>query len=626
MSGIAAIIYWDGAAADKYAVGRMLSSVPHRAPDGSNAASGGNCSMGFARFCTTSREHTAVQPLHDEQHGIWLVADARLDNRDELNATLRGGSRLVPPDPELLALGYRRWGNGLAEHLAGDFAFVLWDERDRTLYAARDQFGVRPLFYHSNAIRLVFATEVAQILALRDFEWKIEDAFVIDYLAEDYRHERETFFRDIFRIVPGHYVVCKDRVLREERYWFPPSEELRLGRAEDYQAEFRRLFRQSVADRLESDGRPIIAHLSGGLDSGSIVCMADAIYGQDPATRPPLYTASALFPGLPCEETHLIDCVTRKVRFPSERWDGTVPYFEDLEHVYLADPTRDEQAGIFTGVYRLAAREGVRVVLSGDGGDQLLSEIGVFRDLAANHRWLGLFQEALSTHRENNRGWLRWVKDGIRNTAPQVLQRAYTSMRAKPQAPPPWVAPRLVESWPSMPRAHKPFARESWRSHTQQRTWNFLSSPFGYWNLEWQELGIAHRGLRIRYPFFDVRLARFVLAMPFEERLPGGKRKLLLRKSMEGLLPDEVAHCKGFSVLTSNVESQLRERLPLAWSVISDDLEWHSEPYIDRSEARKLVQTLASEGAAANPAGLMNAWNIAMLEIWLRNIRREFSS
>ena len=168
--------------------------------------------MGFARFSTTRREHTAVQPLHDQPNGIWVVADVRLDNREELNETLQGRRHPIPSDPELLVLGYRRWGNNLAGHLIGDFAFVLWDERDRTLYAARDPFGVRPLYYHSNARRLVFATEVVQVLALKDFERKIEERAVIDYLSDNYQHDRETFFEHIFRVLPGHYVVCKDRV------------------------------------------------------------------------------------------------------------------------------------------------------------------------------------------------------------------------------------------------------------------------------------------------------------------------------------------------------------------------------------------------------------------------------
>jgi asparagine synthase (glutamine-hydrolysing) len=622
MSGLAAIIYWDAAAVDKHAVERMLASIPHRAPDGSNAATGGNCSMGFARFSTTLRERTAVQPLHDEEHGIWLVGDVRLDNRDELSESLRGSGEPVPPDPELLVLGYRRWGNDMAGHLVGDFAFVLWDERDRTLYAARDPFGVRPLYYHANATRLVFATEVAQILALRDFEWKVEDRMVVAYLASNYQHDRDTFFQDIFRVVPGHYVVCRDRALREERYWFPPREELRLGRPEDYQEEFKRLFQQSVADRLESDGGPIIAHLSGGLDSTSIVCMADAIYGQEPAMRPPLYTASAVFPGLACDETQFIDAVARKVRFPSERWDGTGSDWEELRRPYVADPTRDPQAGILFGVDRLAAREGVRVVLSGEGGDQLLTEVGVFRDLAANHRWLRLLQEARAINKAVKRGWLKWVRDGVIYTSPRVFVRAYASLRARRHGPPKWLAGGLREGWPRLPWAPRVFSEDSWLSHTQQCTWNLLASPFGYWNREWQELGAARSELSHRFPFFDSRLVRFVLAVPFEQRLPGGKWKLLLRQAMTGLLPDEVANRQDVTVFSSNVRLQLRSHLDLLKPVVCDGPEWFSEPYVNRCEAQKLLRELAEEKAEeTDMTRLFAAWNIAMLELWLRELR-----
>jgi asparagine synthase (glutamine-hydrolysing) len=586
--------------------------------------------MGFARFSTTRREHTAVQPLHDQPNGIWVVADVRLDNREELNETLQGRRHPIPSDPELLVLGYRRWGNNLAGHLIGDFAFVLWDERDRTLYAARDPFGVRPLYYHSNARRLVFATEVVQVLALKDFERKIEERAVIDYLSDNYQHDRETFFEHIFRVLPGHYVFCKDRVLRETRYWFPPREELRLGRAADYQAEFRRLFRRSVEDRLETDGRPIIALLSGGLDSPSIVCMADAIYGEGPPTRPPLYTASALFPGLDCDETPFIDAVARKVRFPSERWDGTVREWDDLPSSYIADPSRDQQSAFFAGFARIAARVGARVVLTGDGGDQLLTELGVFRDLAASHQWITLFREAQRLGRHTKGGWLKWVKDGVRNTSPQVLQRAYTSFRARfqagPNVPPPWIASRLVERWPQATQPPQTLPEDGFHSHTQQYTWGLLAGPYASWSQEWKELWTARRGLRLRFPFFDQRLVHFILSMPFDQRLPGRKWKRFLRKAMEGVLPAELVEREGFTQFRSSAQLQFRNFSPLLRSIICDGPEWLSEPYVDRFEARRLLENLGSEELAASDANkAIRIWDIAMLELWLKDLRRDFA-
>ena len=544
MSGIAAIISWQSSTPCVDDIHRMLASIPHRAVDGTSVAVGNHCSMGFARFATTYRELTTVQPLCDEQNKIWCVGDVRIDNRKELHRVLQKNNPSILSDIELLVHGYIRWRHDLAEHLIGDFAFVLWDERNRTTYAARDPFGLRPLFYHCTPRRLVLATEVAQILSLRDFERKIEDRVIVDYLADNYRCDKETFFQDIFRVVPGHYLTCQDGKLREIRYWHPPREEIHLPSAEDYHEEFRRLFRQSTADRLESDNRPIIAHLSGGLDSTSVVCMADAIYGEGSGAKPPIYAASALFPGLACDETQYIDAVARKIRFPSVRWDGTIPDWHELERSYLADPSRDQQSGFYSGLYSLASRENARVVLTGEGGDQLLTEYGVFRDLAAQHQWLRLFREALSVHRNTNRGWKRWVKDGILYTSPN-LQRAYDLVRVAQHPPPAWLAPRLREHWPRLswvPQA----AGEAWHSHTQQCTWAFLTFPFGCWVVEWQELWAARRGLCLRSPFFDQRLVRFVLAIPFEQRLPGGKWKLLLRKAMAGTLPDEVINRPGF--------------------------------------------------------------------------------
>src|SRR5262245_34775758 len=126
MAGLAAVIRWDDDLDHAEQVGRMLDALAHRGPDGRGVLSGQGWSLGFLRFPTTPREHTEVQPYHDRQRHLWVVADSRLDNRSELGRQL--GAGVDPEIGQVLALGYERWGTSLPERLAGDFAFVLWDE------------------------------------------------------------------------------------------------------------------------------------------------------------------------------------------------------------------------------------------------------------------------------------------------------------------------------------------------------------------------------------------------------------------------------------------------------------------------------------------------------------------
>src|SRR5262249_55808535 len=144
-----------------------------------------------------------------------------------------------------------------------------------------------------------------------DFERRLDDRTVFDYLLDEPRFARETFFQGVHRLLPGHWLFADGKSVRQERYWQPHPRTAACEIPECHR-EFRRLFEKAVEDRLDSD-RPIIAHLSGGLDSSSIVCVADAIYRRNGVKRPPLVTASAVFPGLDCDETAYIDAVARHV-------------------------------------------------------------------------------------------------------------------------------------------------------------------------------------------------------------------------------------------------------------------------------------------------------------------------
>jgi asparagine synthase (glutamine-hydrolysing) len=621
MSGIVTIIDWHDPVAPEHLVERMLDLVPHRSTEGATVHTEPYCSLGYARHAFTAREHREVQPLSDPRRQLSVVADARLDNRDELQDLLVGTSHRTLSDPELLLLGYERWGVHLAEHLVGDFAFVIWDSARRELYAARDPFGIRPLYYHSHPSRLALASEVEQLLCLEEVNREIDEHAVLDYLLGPARHPRKTFFRSIVRIAPGHYLLASRESTQEVRYWKPPSSELHLGRMEEYAEEFRRLFRLAVAARLDSD-RPLVAQLSGGLDSSAIVCVANEIYSHDGAGRPPLRLASAVYPGLPCDETSYIDAVARSVQFPSERYDGTAWDPADEERFHVVHPWRESAPGHSAGWRRIALRDGARVVLSGFGGDQLLWERGIFRDLAARGRAVSLFRETALVSGRFTEMQRYWIKDAVRGAfpLPRPLRRIYRRFRPLRPAPPPaWFGPCLREAWPDpVPQEPSPGA---WSSHTQQSTWNWLTNAHQCWSTDLEGYWTESRGVQMRFPFLDVRLARFVLAIPFEHRLPTGWRRRLLRQALADVLPPEIARRRPVTTFETNVTRFIRQNLPRHRWVLNDG-QWASEPYVERHGALQLFHTL--DTAPPGPAGSrqwFKAWNILMLELWLRDLQ-----
>src|SRR5215813_11553933 len=232
MSGIAVELSFERSSVNGTVISSLLKAMPHRGPDGCVIVQDGCCAMGIARRRTTAAVISDQDPFHQSGLGISVVGDVRLDNRDELVTELRGSAPAPLAPMELLALGYQRWGFELASHLEGDFAFALWDSGHRILYAARDPFGTRPLFYHRNCARLVLCSEIDALLRQPGVEWALDERTILDYLLGEYRHYRETFFRDIQRVIPGHYILAKANNVSEVRYWDPPSQLTELSERE----------------------------------------------------------------------------------------------------------------------------------------------------------------------------------------------------------------------------------------------------------------------------------------------------------------------------------------------------------------------------------------------------------
>lgn len=622
MSGIAAVIHWHDPDVAEDLVERLLDRMPHRSTDGRALLAERYCCLGYARHAATARERQEVQPLSDPQRRLSVAADARLDNRDELHDLLVGTGRRVLSDSELLLLGYERWGSELAAHLIGDFAFVIWDSHRRELYAARDAFGMRPLYYHSTPDRLVLASEVEPILALGDVPRDVDEHSVLAYLLHTHRHHRRTFFRAVTRIAPGHALRACCGSVREARHWFPPAAELLLKRPGEYHEEFRRLFRLAVDARLDSD-RPIVAQLSGGLDSSSIVCMADEIYRQDEADRPPLWLASAVYPGLDSDETPFIEPVVKSVHFPFEPYDGRNWNPADEEVFHVAHPWREARPGISTGWRRIALGLEARVVLNGMGGDELLFDDGVFSDLASRGWWRTLLREARAAP---NFGFSRttpgnWLKYAVQTAwpPPPVLRRVYRRLRPRRPIPPPtWMGPRLQELW------SEPLCEElepvTCVSHTQYFTWMNLTCPLLCRDVDMLGYLAARHGVQLCSPFLDTRLARFILAVPFKHRLPGGWTKGLLRGALADLLPPEVAQRKKKTGFATPIRQAIQANLP-RYRFLAFDSRWEIAPYIERSGVQERLARLVDNSVGSAGWELWHeTWDILMLEMWLRDL------
>ncbi len=604
MSGLVAVVDWTGDQAAAPLARRLLAFGSAETSDPAKILDLADVALGARGSRVTGQLH------HHVEAGVAIVAAARIDNRDELTGELG----TAPSIAELLLRAYERWGHDFAERLAGDFALVVWDARRRTVLAARDPFGVTPLAYRVTRGNLALASFSEQFLALDDTPQEPDDQAVFDYLRWDYRSKERTFFRDVRWLPGGHRLLATPNGVQLTRYFGPPDEDPRLVSPQDVFQEFRRRFSRSVADRLVSD-RPVVVHLSGGVDSSSIACVADGVRKEQRPETPRLLAVSARYPGLACDEGEYIRQVAERIGFPVEEWDATQPCLLDLEQPALAGPgARTGGGGGSPGDKLIAVREGARVIVSGTGGDQLGDFPGVMRDLGERREWRAIASSILSP----GLAWevrARRMGNALRGVAPSLSRGAIGRITSDELDPaPPW----LNEPGPWFVGGGDR-ARDdvSFVSHSQSVVWGHLTSPRMAAVLNGAQSVAAGYGLEIRYPFLDTRLAQLVLALPPAFRL-AHRYWRLQQEALVDVLPPAVAVRRTKAFFDTAAASGSRAAAKRLTAIVSSQT-WVSDRYVKQSEARTMLDRLVQGGGTAW-GDWQAIWRIANVEVWMRRM------
>src|SRR6266850_1954833 len=332
MSGIAGLYRLVGGDSVATDLERMTAALAHRGPHGSGVWSQDAVGLGHRMLWTTPESRTEPLPLSAREGAFAITADARLDNRAELSATLGLDDGNIG-DAALILRAYERWGEQCPERLLGDFAVAIWDGPRRAVFCARDHFGVKPLYYHRAPRLFAFASEIKALLHLPDVPRRLNETRVADYLAPIVEDREITFYDGIVRLPPADAVRC----------------------------------------RMRTAG-PVGSMLSGGLDSSSIVCVARSL--DTAGDGGPLHTLSAIFPEVPtCDERRFIDAVLAG--------NGVVPHavradlvspLANLERMFEHENEAFFSVNLFMhwALYAEAERHGVRVLLDGFDGDTTL--------------------------------------------------------------------------------------------------------------------------------------------------------------------------------------------------------------------------------------------------------------
>jgi len=618
MSGIAGVYRFDGDPVATDTVEAMTEAIDHRGPDGTWTWRADRVGVGHQRFETTPEAEYAGSP--PERNGHVLTFDGRIDNRAELLSALEvGGPPGSVADADLVLAAYERWGESCAERLVGAFAFAIRSP-DGRLFAARDHVGLRPLYYYRGEDRLLFGSELKTLWAA-GAPRRLDERRLSNHLARQFRSDERTFYEGLRRLPPAHTLVADDDGIERTEYWtLDPDRTVRLDGDEAYAERFRELFFEAVDCRLRARG-PVGAMLSGGLDSSSIVSTAEDLHGDDSST----YTYSNVFDGekFPeSDEREFIDAVLESCTVTPRfvRGDRHSP-LTDLETVlrHSETPELGNNFYLHWNVYRAAGEDGVRVLLDGTGGDQVVSHgRGYLPELAASGQWLTLVSEIHGfvekpgySFDPRNILWERTLApllpSAVRKGAMKVRNDEFRDVVN------PALSPEFLERTDARERlfdivAAKP-ATVREQHHSQIRS-NTVVSLLERLNKTTKAFGVEPR-----YPFFDRRLMEFCLAVPADQKMQQGLTRNVLRNAMDGVLPREVQGRPGKGNLAPSFWGALREYAAddVADVLLEDDP--RMAQYVDVERVRSGYREFVD---GKNP-GLKTVWHPVVLEAWLRS-------
>ena len=367
MCGIAGFI--SPARADAAALVPMLARIAHRGPDGQGTFVEGPAALGHCRLAIIDLQGGA-QPLYSEDKNFVVVFNGEIYNYRELTAELiaLGHTFATRTDTEVLLHGWEQWGRELLPRLRGMFAFALWDRRAQVLFCARDMFGIKPLYYCRCADgTLLFASEIKAFLDHPSFEKQLNTAQLPLYLSCQYSPGRDTFFAGVQKLLPGHFLEFSEGIVRTTR-WVQPA--FLPGDTPPAPDELEAVLRQSAEAHKIADVE-VAGFLSGGVDSAYLTALARPARTYTISYAEPKYDES--FPARALARNlglrNRVRCIS-----PGEFWDA-VPAVQ----YHMDEPMADAAAVALYFLNREAARD-VKVVLSGEGADELFGGYNIYRD------------------------------------------------------------------------------------------------------------------------------------------------------------------------------------------------------------------------------------------------------
>ena len=558
MCGIAGILELSGGEASAERLKAMVASLVHRGPDDEGEWFNGPIALGHRRLSIIDLA-TGHQPMHNDDGSLVLIFNGEIYNYVELKQELQscGYSFKTSSDTEVILQAYRHWGADCQRHFNGMWAFALWDQRARRLLLSRDRTGEKPLHYAVWNNTLLFGSEIKALHA-GGLPIESRPELLEIYLTLGYIPAPHSFYKHVSKLRPGHYLLVEDGRLSELEYWRLPEidEEDMRSDADNVGAEFASLLDDSVRIRMRSDV-PFGAFLSGGLDSSTVVALMTGHSHQ------PVETFTIGFGDKEFDERPLARQVADAFNTNHHEFVVEPDAFEESLQSVLRhyDEPFGDSAAIPTGHVARCARERVKMVLTGDGGDEVLSGYTIYQGEKFAARYQGLprclqrsIPAAARKLRHPLRGGLRYRLNRIAEVCTSASEPFNARLTSKVASLPPAEIATLLGN------TNKLWKFDDFLSDTMRDCsfrdpfyrlmyYQFRVSLPDQMLTKVDRMSMAH-SLETRLPFLDHRLIELMAQVHKDVKMPGLQRKSVLRNSAARQLPAALltARKRGFVV------------------------------------------------------------------------------
>jgi asparagine synthase (glutamine-hydrolysing) len=622
MCGIAGIYNLNNRLVEKYLLKKMTDIIKHRGPDDEGFYLNENIGFGHRRLSIIDLSSAGHQPMSNDDETIWIVFNGEIYNYIELREELisDGYKFRTATDTEVIIRAYEKWGEECLKRFNGMFAFALWDNSNKRLFCARDRFGIKPFYYYFDGRLFVFASEIKSILLHPDVPKRPNEPIIYDFLAlQLLDHTDNTCFDGIKQLSPSHYLTLSSDGNMKINNWYNISindefDDFSEKKDKEYAEQFLYFFSNAIKLHLRSDV-PIGSCLSGGLDSSSIVCMANRLIFNDGVVEKSAIserqkTFTACYDDKSIDESHYAEEVIqlsgaeKNYVFP----DGDM-LWQELETLtwHQDEPFLSTSIYAQWNVMRKAASRGIKVLLDGQGADELLG--GYYS------RYIPVWAKTLlkKGHPFKMMNEIKAFSDVIKVNPKIVVRSALADFIPK----------KGVKFLKSLSRKRSPLMSENLYQKYGDRFFfgprycnldDYMHLILGYGLLtllRYEDRNSMAFSIEARVPFLDSEFAKFVCQLPLTQKIRNGWSKVVLRNTMKGIIPELVRLRRPKLGFETPQDTWLRQNEDKIRNIFASN-NFLSKDFISREWILSNLGLILSEKSPDN------IWKYINLEIWMK--------